>query len=138
MFLRFNFDSNSFRSTLFLVIALAAPTLFPSSSLATSNFQQERAFVKQSSLKQHHFNPLLASTPSVSQANLNLVKQDEGFRSIAYIDTNSLSIIGSGQSKINGNRANLGQFRSQSKADTYLPQELAVFVSLVFLLARFG
>ena len=134
MFLRFNFDSKYFRSTLFLVIALAAPTLFPSRSLATSDFQ--RAFVQQSSLKEHHFNPLLASTPSISQATLNLVKQDEGFRDSGYIDTNGLPVIGSGQSKINGKRVNRGQFISPAKADTYLPPELALFASLLFLMAR--
>jgi len=131
MFLRFNFDSNSFRSTLFLVIALAAPTLFPSRSLATSNFQQEQAFVQQSSLKHHHVNNVLASTPKVSQATLNLVKQYEGFRSNAYMDTNGLPVIGYGQSKINGKRVNLGQFISPAKADAYLQQELAHIQLLV-------
>ena len=64
------------------------------------------------------------STYQVLPATINLVKQYEGFRSYAYIDTSGLPVIGYGQSKINGKTVRMGQYISQAQADTALVKEL--------------
>ena len=53
-----------------------------------------------------------------------LVKQYEGFRSQAYLDTNGLPVVGYGQSKIHGKRVRMGQSISLAKAEAELEKEL--------------
>lgn len=70
---------------------------------------------------------IIASNPSNTQllpATINLVKQYEGFRSSAYIDTSGLPVIGYGLSKINGKTVRMGQYVTQAQADAALAQEL--------------
>ena len=124
MLLRFDFDSKNFRSVVILVIALALPNIFTASSIAKSKYQNDKAFIKESSIKKIHVGNAIASTPRVSKSTINLVKECEGFRSAAYIDTNGVPVIGYGQSKINGKRVKMGQSISQAKADAYLEKEL--------------
>ena len=70
---------------------------------------------------------IIASNPSdvrLLPATINLVKQHEGFRSYAYIDTSGLPVIGYGQTKIHGKTVQMGQYVTQAQADAALAQEL--------------
>lgn len=69
-------------------------------------------------------NNAIASTPSVSAATINLVKQHEGFSAKAYIDTSGLPVIGYGQTRVRGKRVKMGQWISKSEADAELVKEL--------------
>ena len=76
-------------------------------------------------------NNAIAAAPRVSPAAINLVKQYEGFRSYAYIDTNGLPVIGYGQSRIRGRKVRMGQYISRAEADAELAKELYRIQSLV-------
>lgn len=67
---------------------------------------------------------ITASNTKVLPSTINLVKQYEGFRSYAYIDTSGLPVIGYGQTKINGKTVRMGQYISQAEADAALAKEL--------------
>jgi len=67
---------------------------------------------------------VIATNSRVHSATLNLVKQYEGFRSYAYIDTSGLPVIGYGQTIINGRRVRMGQYITQAQADIALEKEL--------------
>jgi lysozyme len=73
----------------------------------------------------------LESKLSVIPEAVNLVKNFEGFRSSAYIDTSGLPVIGYGQTEVNGSTVTLGQYITQSQADTALEQELYHIQQLV-------
>ena len=75
------------------------------------------------------------SNTKVLPATINLVKQYEGFRSAAYIDTSGLPVIGYGQSKLNGKTVRMGQYVTQAQADAELAQEL---YHIQLLVHRFG
>ena len=55
---------------------------------------------------------------------VTLVKELEGFRSYAYIDTDGTAVIGYGMSIINGRRVRLGDRLSQIQAEIALKAEL--------------
>ena len=76
-------------------------------------------------------NNAIAAAPRVSPVAINLVKQYEGFRSYAYIDTNGLPVIGYGQSRIRGRKVRMGQYISRAEADVELAKELYRIQSLV-------
>ncbi|MDJ0897549.1 MAG: lysozyme [Xenococcus sp. MO_188.B8] len=76
-------------------------------------------------------NNAIAAAPRVSPVAINLVKQYEGFRSYAYIDTNGLPVIGYGQSRIRGRKVRMGQYISRAEADAELAKELYRIQSLV-------
>ena len=67
---------------------------------------------------------LVTSRLPVLPATLNLVKQSEGFRSRAYIDTSGLPVIGYGQSRINGKKVRMGQYITRAQANAALEKEL--------------
>ena len=69
-------------------------------------------------------NDLITYGHQVLPATVNLVKQYEGFRSYAYIDTSGLPVIGYGQSRINGEPVRMGQYITRAQADAALATEL--------------
>jgi GH24 family phage-related lysozyme (muramidase) len=73
---------------------------------------------------------ILASLP-VHPATSSLVKQFEGFRSLAYIDSSGLLVIGYGQTKVNGRSIESGQYISPEQANIALQQELSQIQQLV-------
>lgn len=68
---------------------------------------------------------------SILPETANLVKEFEGFRSSAYIDSSGLPVIGYGLSRVNGRNVVLGQYISRSQADLALEQELSQIQKLV-------
>ena len=67
---------------------------------------------------------LMASRLPVLTKTINLVKQYEGFKAQAYIDTSGLPVIGYGQSRINGKKVRMGQYITKAQADAALEREL--------------
>lgn len=67
---------------------------------------------------------VIASKLPVLPEVINLVKNFEGFKASAYIDTSGLPVIGYGQTRINGKTVRLGQYITQAQADVALEQEL--------------
>ena len=67
---------------------------------------------------------ITASNRKVLASTIDLVKQHEGFRSYAYIDSSGLPVIGYGQTMINGQTVRMGQYITQAQADAALLQEL--------------
>lgn len=67
---------------------------------------------------------LVASKLPVLPELIDLVKNFEGFRAAAYLDTSGLPVIGYGQTRINGRTVTLGQYITQAQADIALEQEL--------------
>jgi GH24 family phage-related lysozyme (muramidase) len=63
---------------------------------------------------------------AVSEKTLKIVKEFEGFRSSAYLDTDGTPVIGYGQSKINGRKVRLGDRISPSVANAALEKDLQV------------
>ena len=108
-----------FRSLAISSALLATSIPFSSAAVATS---------KTISIKNHHLNYNLhnavATASGVTPATLNLVKQYEGFRSYAYIDTSGHPVIGYGQSRIRGRKVRMGQWISRAEADAELAREL--------------
>ncbi len=128
-FLAFNSQYFRFSPLLFLSFSL---TLFCSSpSLSETKFSSDKALIKPSTLHKTNLNPTLASTPVVRKSTLQLVKQYEGFRSQAYLDTNGLPVVGYGQSKIYGKPVRLGQSISTTQAEAALIKELSRIQLLV-------
>lgn len=123
-----NLSNKYSRFCIALVISLILPTMFATNCIAAS----DKAYRKETKTKSHNFDDtssksipiLMAASPRVSPAALNLVKKYEGFRSYAYIDTSGLPVIGYGQSKLNGKRVRMGQKVSRAKADAELEREL--------------
>ncbi len=74
---------------------------------------------------------LIASNLSPVAEAVDLVKNFEGFRSSAYIDTSGLPVIGYGQTRVNGKTVRLGQYITQAQANVALEQELYHLQQLV-------
>ena len=72
-----------------------------------------------------------AANFQVLPAMLNLIKQHEGFRSYAYIDSSGLPVIGYGQTTINGRTVTMGQYVTQAEAEAALAIELERIQRLV-------
>ena len=81
-------------------------------------------------------NIVKASNHRVLPSTINLVKQYEGFRSYAYIDTSGLPVIGYGQSRINGRAVRMGQYITRAQADAALEKELYHIQKLVLANVR--
>ena len=64
------------------------------------------------------------SPSDVSNGAIALVKEFEGFRAAAYLDTDGTPVIGYGQSRVEGRRVRLGDYISYPAADTSLRTEL--------------
>lgn len=73
----------------------------------------------------------MASRLPVLTKTINLVKQYEGFKAQAYIDTSGLPVIGYGQSRINGKPVRIGQYITKAQADAALQRELYHIQQLV-------
>ena len=100
--------------------ALISPLAIANKTIAASGETSTRL----NTLQNIH---IIASNPNDSQlapATIALVKQYEGFRSSAYIDTSGLPVIGYGQSKIYGKTVSMGQYVTETQADAALAQEL--------------
>ncbi|MEL6579444.1 MAG: lysozyme [Cyanobacteria bacterium J06621_12] len=74
---------------------------------------------------------LVSSNLAVLPETRNLVKQFEGFRSYAYIDSSGLPVIGYGQTRVNGRTVRMGQYITQAQANVALEQELYHIQKLV-------
>ena len=61
---------------------------------------------------------------AVSETTIAIVKEFEGFRSSAYLDTDGTPVIGYGQSRIQGRKVRLGDSISDSAAHAALTAEL--------------
>lgn len=110
--------------------------------IATANIQSNRNYNKlrkkitvnssRPDLKPLVANRTVATTNlQILPATINLVKQYEGFRSSAYIDTSGLPVIGYGQTRVNGRTVRMGQYITQAEADAALEQELYQIKRLV-------
>ena len=114
-----------------LLVALGAfliiPTAFSSAVIAADN----QIHIQENQIKNVSLNNAIAAAPRVSPTAINLVKQYEGFRSYAYIDTNGLPVIGYGQSIIRGRKVRMGQYISRAEADAELAKELHRLQGLV-------
>ena len=64
------------------------------------------------------------SPSDVSNGAISLVKEFEGFRAAAYLDTDGTPVIGYGQSRVKGRKVRLGDYISYPVADTSLKAEL--------------
>ena len=118
-----------FYSILVLLLSSSSLLVNISPSLAHQLNKQN----KQLKIAQSNFNNaaytiastnLATSSHAVLPSTINLVKQYEGFRSYAYIDTSGLPVIGYGQSKINGKAVRIGQYITKAQADAALEKEL--------------
>lgn len=124
----------SVRTTLFnqkyrllsFATVLATPLVLASSCLGAENIADDN-IIPSPIDKTNTSTRIIASNLNNTQllpATINLVKQYEGFRSSAYIDTSGLPVIGYGLSKINGKTVRMGQYVTQAQADAALAQEL--------------
>lgn len=77
-----------------------------------------------------------AANFQVLPATLNLIKQYEGFRPYAYIDSSGLPVIGYGQTTIYGRTVTMGQYITQPQADAALAAELDRIQRLVLNTVR--
>lgn len=116
-------------STRYWQVALTLSVVFSSAV----NIPQSQASVEKSgneSGKSAEEN-LVVTTLPVSPEAVNLVKDFEGFRPYAYIDSSGLPVIGYGQTRVNGRTVTLGQYITASEADAALVQELYQIQQLV-------
>ena len=116
-----------------------APFVVASSCLGTENVSYSSILPNAISEINDISSKMIASNPNDVQllpATINLVKQYEGFRSYAYIDTSGLPVIGYGLSKINGKTVTMGQYVTQAQADAALAQELYYIQRLVLSKVR--
>ncbi|MDJ0681861.1 MAG: lysozyme [Xenococcaceae cyanobacterium MO_167.B52] len=119
-FKKITINNYFFRSVVISGTLLATSIPFNSASMAASNNTKNY----QSNNSNIELNNTIATTRGVNIAALNLVKQYEGFRSYAYIDTSGYPVIGYGQSRIRGRRVRMGQRISRAEADAELAREL--------------
>ena len=109
----------TFRS-LVLGFSLITSTAFNAGSVAASHPISTQTH----QIENSHLDDAIASNLGVVPASLNLVKQYEGFRTYAYIDTSGRPVIGYGQTIIKGKSVKMGQSISQAEADAELAREL--------------
>ena len=111
-----------FRSLVISGTLLVTHIPFSSISIAASNNTDFKNY--QSNNTNTQLNNAIATSRGVNATTLNLVKQYEGFRSYAYIDTSGRPVIGYGQSIIRGRKVRMGQRISRAEADAELAREL--------------
>ena len=124
MFLENRFINKSPR---YLAILLLCSTSFISKPIVAKAEQNKIETIDLASNQ----NEIAAANFHVLPATLDLIKQHEGFRSYAYIDSNGLPVIGYGQSRINGRAVTMGQYITQAEADAALAIELEQIQRLV-------
>lgn len=122
-------------STIFLA-TLALSNIIANDSLIAStdlNLQQTQSsstnYNPESNLESK--NIVASNDISVVPAAVNLVKEFEGFRANAYLDTSGLPVVGYGQTRVNGQTVSLGYYITQTQADIALRQELQHIQNLV-------
>ena len=140
MLLKSSIISKYCHSAIILGMALTSPSVIALSSQAASEFDKNKYGSKafkldninpDNALKTANKESIIASNFQVLPTTINLVKQFEGFRSSAYIDTSGLPVIGYGQTTINGRTVTMGQYITQAQANAALKQELQHIQSLV-------
>ena len=128
MFLKNRFVNKSSRYLAILLVCSAS--LISEPLVAKANQTLEQNNVNNSDLTSNQ-NKITAANFQVLPATVNLVKQHEGFRSYAYIDSNGLPVIGYGQSTIDSRAVTMGQYITQAEADAALIVELERIQRLV-------
>ncbi|MGD1919009.1 MAG: lysozyme, partial [Pleurocapsa sp.] len=136
MFFNLNSINKHFYSTLSLLLSSSSFLISTSASQASQlNLHNKQLKITQEidNYLSHTIasNSITKNNHQVLPATINLVKQYEGFRSYAYIDTSGLPVIGYGQSKINGKTVRMGQYITQAHADAALAKELYHIQNLV-------
>jgi lysozyme len=121
MFAKNHFLKSSFRYLAILVLCSTFSISEPLVARANQKIEQGNTNNLNYALNQ---DKITAANFQVLPATLNLIKQHEGFRSYAYIDSNGLPVIGYGQSIINGQTVTIGQYITQAEADAALAIEL--------------
>lgn len=124
------FRNNLSRYTGLVASIAIAGSLVVQTSIAQAN--QETKPDRQSSLNNtSNQNKVTAANFRVLPATLNLIKQHEGFRPYAYLDTSGLPVIGYGQTKVHGRTVRMGEYITQAQADAALEQEIYQIQRLV-------
>lgn len=124
----------NFYNYIFIILGITLNFILdvPQSS-ATTQLSRNESFELTSNKTHQNFNSefaiptqgnVIASKLPVLPEVINLVKNFEGFKASAYIDTSGLPVIGYGQTRINGKTVRLGQYITQAQADVALEQEL--------------
>ena len=121
-----------------LSLSLANTDAWAFAKISAAPTRQSRADTTSVSTTVQHYQlnqnnssqPVASNSPLLPTA-VNLVKEFEGFRATAYVDTNGLPVIGYGQTRINGQRVRLGQYITQAQASAELKQELYQIQKLV-------
>lgn len=136
MFSKLKSNNKYFYSALLLLVSSSSLLINVSASKASQlNLHNNQSNITQGANNnlEHTIvsNPVTTYNHQVLPATINLVKQYEGFRSYAYIDTSGLPVIGYGQSKINGKTVRMGQYITQAQADAALAKELYHIQKLV-------
>ena len=88
-----------------------------------NNVEAESPLTKDNSLDE----VAISFKPSIEEflpQTLNIIREFEGFREQAYIDTDGTPVIGYGLSKVDGRKIQLGDRISVAKADAALSQEV--------------
>ena len=128
MFLKNRFVNKS--SCFLAILLVCSASLISEPLVAKANQKLEQNNVNNSELTSNQ-NKITAANFQVLPATVNLIKQHEGFRSYAYIDSSGLPVIGYGQSRINGRAVTIGQYITQAEADAALIVELERIQRLV-------
>ena len=121
MFLKNRFISKSSRYLAILLLCSTSFVLEPLAAKANQKLELDSINNPNVASSQHK---ITAANFQVLPVTINLIKQHEGFRSYAYIDSNGLPVIGYGQSRINGRPVTMGQYITQAEADAALIVEL--------------
>ncbi len=114
-----------------LLVTLGAFLIIDTAFSSTVIAADTQIHIQENQIQNINLNNAIATGPRVSPAAINLVKQYEGFRSYAYIDTSGGPVIGYGQSRIRGRKVKMGQYISRAEADAELAKELYRIQSIV-------
>lgn len=128
MFLKNHFINKS--SRYLAILLLCSTSLISEPLVAKANQKLEQNNIDSLDLTSNQ-NKITAANFQVLPATLNLIKQHEGFRSYAYIDSNGLPVIGYGQSRIDDRAVTMGQYITEAEADAALIIELERIQRLV-------
>ena len=120
MFLKNRFIYKSFCYLAILLLCFTSFVLEPLAAKANQKLELDNINNSNVASSQHK---ITAANFQVLPA-IDLIKQHEGFRSYAYIDSNGLPVIGYGQSRINGRAVTIGQYITQAGANAALIVEL--------------
>ena len=141
MSIKFNSINNIFYSTLSLVVFSSFFHIGTPASQANqvNKYNQQLKADSANYERAEHIvasQTVTASNHKLLASTIDLIKQYEGFRSYAYIDTSGLPVIGYGQTKINGQTVRMGQYVTKAQADAALEKELYHIQNLVLAHVR--